>query len=143
MGGEVLHARHGHNPDRTPGCGQGGRSVHGDGYLATRPNQHDLRGTLWIGQDIATTGYSSVVVGTGKHGHVLTCQEQCGRPTAVDDGAPSTGGLVGVGWSDDPELGNGSQRGSVLDGLVGRPVLAHAHRVVAPDEDVPGARQGS
>ena len=48
-------------------------------------------------------------------------------PVAVDDGAPGASGLIGVRWADDPEFGDGSQRCSVLYGLVGRPVLTHAH----------------
>jgi hypothetical protein len=48
---------------------------------------------------------------------------------------PRLGDLVGVARADHDDPGHRPQRGQVLDRLVGRPVLAHADRVVREDVD--------
>ena len=61
---------------------------------------------------------------------------------AVEDDPPGGGGLVGVPGAHDVEPRDGAQRGQVLDGLVGGPVLADPDGVVRPHEDRVDAHEG-
>jgi hypothetical protein len=53
----------------------------------------------------------------------------------LDAAAPGGGRLVGVARPDDVQVGDGPQRGHVLDRLVSGAVLAERDRVVGPDVD--------
>ena len=70
----------------------------------------------------------------GAHRDALARQHEGGRSVVADGRLPRRDGLVGVGRADDLQVGDGPQRGDVLDGLVGRPVLADPDGVVAEDE---------
>ena len=69
-------------------------------------------------------------------------QDQRGGPVALDGDAERLGRLVGVGRADDPQAGHGPHAGQLLDGLVGRAVLAEADRVVGPEVDDLGLAEG-
>ena len=58
-----------------------------------------------------------------------------GPSDALDRQRPGRGGLVGVAGSHEPQVGDGAQGRVMLDGLVGRAVLAEPDRVVGPDVD--------
>ena len=76
------------------------------------------------------------VAGPVEGGHALPGENEGDRfVLEVHDHPPRFGHLVCVGRADHYEAGDGSQRGEVLDGLVGGAVLAHADRVVGEDVD--------
>ena len=54
---------------------------------------------------------------------------------------PAFGGLDDIGRPEDQEVGDGAQRGQLLDRLMGRAVLAEADRIVGHHEDDPVAHQ--
>ena len=68
--------------------------------------------------------------------HVLAGQhEGDGLVASVHRHAPGLGGLVGIGGADHVEAGNGAKARELLDGLVGRTVLAKPDRVVGENMD--------
>ena len=64
----------------------------------------------------------------------LARQHECGWAIVRDGCLPRLDGFVGIGWANDLQVGNGAQRGEVLDRLMRRPVLANANRVVREHE---------
>ena len=72
----------------------------------------------------------------GQGRELLARQRQRDRPVApLERQRPRSGRLVRVARSDEPQVRDRPQRRVVLDRLVGRAVLAEAHRVVGPDVD--------
>ncbi len=63
------------------------------------------------------------------------------RGLALQGDLPAFGGLDRVGRAEDQQVGDGAQRGQVLDRLVGRAVLAQADGVVGHHVDDPGLHQ--
>ena len=56
--------------------------------------------------------------------------------------APCGCRLVGIGGAEDNQIGDGAQRGQMLDRLVGRPILPQPDRVVGPHVDHGQFHQG-
>ena len=76
----------------------------------------------------------ALVAGVGEDRQVLAREDEHGGAVEVlEDRAPREGGLVRVARADDREARDRAQRREVLDGLVGRAVLAEADGVVRVD----------
>ena len=66
-------------------------------------------------------------LGALEHRQVLATQDEAGRAVAVDRDPKRMRGLVRVGRADQPQAGHRPERGEVLDGLMGRAVVAERH----------------
>lgn len=74
------------------------------------------------------------VLGRVELGHVLAGQDERGGAGGLGDRVGVRGrGLVVVGGAHHVEVGEDAEARDRLDGLVGRPVLAHRDRVVGED----------
>ena len=121
---------------------QGRRCIQGDGHLTAGSDQHDIGFTIRIGQHVCTACDGVVVGGPCQDGDVLTGQEEGDGAICPDYVAPRCSGLVGVGGPEHRDARHGTKRSGMLHRLVGGSVLAHAHRIVTPDEGRPGGTQG-
>ena len=84
-----------------------------------------------------------VGVGLGIHDDALAREGERGRPVRASDGHPPRHlGLLRVAGAKQAEIGNGAQGRQVLDGLVGRAVLPHEHRVMGEHVDHRQLRDG-
>ena len=102
---------------------------------AGRDEDQVRRAVARVAQHVAAAFRAGDRVGV-EHGHVLAGeQERDGAVLARERDLPGDRGLVRVGGPDHPEVRNRAQGRVVLDGLVRRPVLSEADRVVRPDPD--------
>src|SRR6267143_1745382 len=75
-------------------------------------------------------------------GHFLSCQDKRHRAVLVlDRRPPRLDDLRWIGRSEHRHVGNGAQRGELLDRLVCRPVFAQPDRIMREDVDRPEMRQ--
>ena len=136
---EQLHRRHAHHPRPDPVGGELLVGVDGHPDLAAGGDEDDVGVALGrVGEDVGAAGDPGRggVAGAVQGRQRLAGEHQ--RHRLVPDRhehAPRLDDLVGVAGPHVDHAGHGADRGEVLDRLVGRPVLAHADRVVGVDVD--------
>ena len=106
--------------------------------LGSGADQHDVGQLVRdAAEHVAALG-DTVAVGALEHRNALAGKDEPDRAAAVaarKDAAPRVGGLVRVARPHHRQVRDGPQRREVLDGLMGRTVLAEPDRVVGPDVD--------
>ena len=139
FGGEsrlVFHgvdrvALRGETPRRDVPAEQQLARLHGEAHFRAGGDQRDVARKA-LGQNVGALGGMVAEVGAGaQRRQRLTRERQHRRRIRVGERElPALGDFDGIGRAEDVEVGDGTQRGQMLDGLMRRSVFAQADGIV-------------